>query len=193
MREKVGKHKMRSYYEENISKVIEVRQDVPVYKIQNIKKAKDVRVVHRNKLLKVDQLPVDVFDDGDKTANTRKGKKKENMETKVEQEIEEKEEHLEEEDSDVEEVALVVEHRRRDDGSAGLGEDSLDEVILCQEDSVLQEEAEQDGSTEVPDIVSEESGVAVLFKSNIRHSVGSLSFLVSHHITSKIKKNSRRK
>ena len=115
MREKVGKPKMRSYYEENIFKVIEVRQDVPVYKIQNIRKAKDVRVVHRNKLLKVDQLPVDVFDDGDKTAITRKGKKKENMETKVEREIEEKEEHLEEEDSDVEEVALVVEHRRLDD------------------------------------------------------------------------------
>ena len=165
MREKKGKRKMRSYYEENIFKVIEVRQDVPVYKIQNIKKAKDVRVVHRNKLLKVDQLPVDVFEDGDAIASSRKGKKKkENVETKVERKIEEKEEHLEMDDSDEEEIALVVEHRRLVDGSAGLGEDSSEDVIPYQEDSVLQEEADQDESAEVPDIVTEESGVAVLLE-----------------------------
>ena len=58
----------------------------------------------------------------------------------------------------------MVEHRRLDDGSAGLREDSSEDVIPYQEDSVLQEEADQDESAEVPDIVTEESGVAVLLE-----------------------------
>ena len=164
MREKVGKPKMRSYYEENIFKVVEVRQDVPVYKIQNIKKAKDVRVVHRNKLLKVDQLPVDVFEDGEKTASSGKNKKKDNREIQVKQQLKENEEHQEIEDSDEEEVALVVEHRRLVDGSADV-EDSLEEVHLGQENSIVQDEAVQDSSVDMPDaVVSEEAGVAVLLE-----------------------------
>ena len=63
MRQRTGKRKMRSYYEENIFKVTEVRDNVLVYKIQNLKNAKDVRVVHRNKLLRVEELSLDVFDE----------------------------------------------------------------------------------------------------------------------------------
>jgi hypothetical protein len=118
-REKTGKPKMRSYYEENIFKVVEVRSEVPVYKIQSLKKPKDVRVVHRNKLLKVDELPLDVFDKKDESSKKKKStvkkkkkqKRKENEQGAV-QNIEEIEKYLEGGSESDEEFAVVMEQRR---------------------------------------------------------------------------------
>ena len=65
VREKCGKvkAKLKSYWEENIFVLIEKREGLPVYKIKNIKNSRDTRVVHRNLLLRCDELPTDVFDD----------------------------------------------------------------------------------------------------------------------------------
>ena len=60
-REKGGTGKLRSYWEESIFEVVEKRADAPVYRIRNIHKEKDVRVVHRNLLMQCNQLPEDVF------------------------------------------------------------------------------------------------------------------------------------
>ena len=60
-REKGGTGKLRSYWEESIFEVVEKRVDAPVYRIRNIHKQKDERVVHRNLLMQCNQLPEDVF------------------------------------------------------------------------------------------------------------------------------------
>ena len=61
-RDKEGTGKLRSFWEEAIFVVLEQKKDLPVYKVQNIKKPKDVRVIHRNKIMKCEELPVDIFD-----------------------------------------------------------------------------------------------------------------------------------
>ena len=62
VRERGGTGKLRSFWEETIFTVMEKRENLPVYKIQSLKNCKDVRVVHRNLLMKCDQLPDAVFD-----------------------------------------------------------------------------------------------------------------------------------
>ena len=61
--EKGGTGKLRSFWEEQIFKVVEKRENLPVYKIQSLKNSADTRLIHRNMLMKVDQLPLDVFED----------------------------------------------------------------------------------------------------------------------------------
>ena len=56
-REKGGTGKLQSYWEEAIFKVIEKKENLPVYKIKNINKLKDIRVKHRNLLMKCEELP----------------------------------------------------------------------------------------------------------------------------------------
>ena len=62
-REREGTGKLRSFWEEAIFVVLEQKSDLPVYKVQNIKKPSDVRVIHRNKIMKCKELSLDVFDD----------------------------------------------------------------------------------------------------------------------------------
>ena len=59
--EKGGTGKLRSYWEQKIFKVIEKRENLPVYKIQNINKKSDQRLVHRNMLMLCNELPLDTF------------------------------------------------------------------------------------------------------------------------------------
>ena len=42
-RARLGKKKLRSYWEENIFRVVEVRKDFPVFKVKNLYKTKDIR------------------------------------------------------------------------------------------------------------------------------------------------------
>ena len=82
MREREGKAKMRSYWEENLFKVTEVKKNVPVYTITNVRKSKDVRVVHRNKLMRVNELPMNVFGEGEST-----GKKQKEVQKKAKKQV----------------------------------------------------------------------------------------------------------
>ena len=61
-RERKGKKKLRSYWEEKIFRVVEAREDIPVFKVKNIHNAKDIRVLHRNKLMCVNEIPLDLVD-----------------------------------------------------------------------------------------------------------------------------------
>ena len=65
-REKSESRKLRSYWEEAIFEIMEKRENLPVYVIRNIRKNKDVRVVHRNLLMKCEELPLDTFDKREK-------------------------------------------------------------------------------------------------------------------------------
>ena len=62
MREKGGTGKMRSHWERNLFQVVEKRDDFPVYKVKNVNKGKDICVLHRNMLMKVEELPEDMFE-----------------------------------------------------------------------------------------------------------------------------------
>ena len=61
LRERGGTGKLRSHWEHHIFKVVSQQGDLPVYKVRNKDKPRDVRVLHRNHLLKCDELPTDVF------------------------------------------------------------------------------------------------------------------------------------
>ena len=56
-----GTGKLTSHWEHNIFEVIEKREGVPVFRIRNINKKSDERVVHRNLLMLCNDLPLDVF------------------------------------------------------------------------------------------------------------------------------------
>ena len=71
VRERGGTGKLRSYWEDSLFKVIKQRDQLPVYEIQNVKKSDDVRVVHRNMLMRCNELPVALFEE----KNTGKAKK----------------------------------------------------------------------------------------------------------------------
>ena len=103
---------MQSWYEENLFRVIEKKEGIPVYTIKNIRKSKDVRVLHRNKLLRVNEMPLDVFEevevskkDKEKKKNSKRNKMKETEEREALQEREVST------DSDSEYDLVVVESR----------------------------------------------------------------------------------
>ena len=76
VRERGGTGKLRSYWEEAVSKVVKKREGLPVYEIQNVRKSSDVRVVHRNMLMRCNELPLSVFDDAEKVPRAKKNQKK---------------------------------------------------------------------------------------------------------------------
>ena len=63
VRERGGTQKMKSFWEETLFKVIAKRENIPVYRIQSVKNNSDVRLIHRNLLMKCNELPSDVFDE----------------------------------------------------------------------------------------------------------------------------------
>ena len=101
-----GSGKLRNYWEEKIFKVIEVKENVPVYTIKNTKKSKDVRTIHRNHLMKI-ELPLDIFDENEGKV---KPKRKSNVmpEKKVEDRRPMVEVEVPNEDSDESEMELVL-------------------------------------------------------------------------------------
>ena len=75
LRERGGTGKLRSTWEHQIFEVVRQQGDLPVYHVRNLDKPRDVRVLHRNHLLKCDELPLDVFKD--KPAEEKMEEKKE--------------------------------------------------------------------------------------------------------------------
>ena len=65
LREKEGTGKLRSHWEHHIFEVVNQQGDLPVFKVRNLDKPKDIRVLHRNHLMKCEELPLDVFKEVD--------------------------------------------------------------------------------------------------------------------------------
>ena len=113
-REKGGTGKLKSFWEEAIFEVLEKKEDLPVYKVQNLQKPSDVRVVHRNKIMKCDELPLDTFEDPKqvpvpkkkKAAGAPRKQKQPKQEMEVVQERND-EVYPEESDEETERVVLV--------------------------------------------------------------------------------------
>ena len=78
-RERLTKKKLRSYWERNLFRVVEVRKDLPVFKVKNIHKTKDIRILHRNKLMLVNEIPFDLFEKPESKISTASKKIKQNV------------------------------------------------------------------------------------------------------------------
>ena len=62
MREKGGTGKLRNHWESNIFKVVNKDANLPVYNVKNLHNGRDKRKLHRNMLLRVNELPVELFE-----------------------------------------------------------------------------------------------------------------------------------
>ena len=173
---------MKSYWQESIFKVLEVEDNIPVYKIKNLKKSKDIRTVHRNKLMKVEELALDIFDE-EKVQQKPKTKTTVNKEPPLNKHIEDQKEDSD--DSDVEltfenvameqvedwdtvernEIEIDVDQDQEIETSVGDQENEEEEkmeVIMErnedeQEQEPLSEEAEEEGSGVVEQHTDEET------------------------------------
>ena len=100
IREKGGTGKLRNHWESNIFKVVDKKADCPVYTVENIKMAKDRRILHRNLLFRCNDLPAETFEEEDyhKRDDCRKNKGKERQKNVQRQKKEQ--ENMEEMDSE---------------------------------------------------------------------------------------------
>ena len=62
VKEKGETGKLRNYWESNIFKVIKSNPSLPVYTVKNLHKTRDIRVLHRNLLMRCNELPVEMFE-----------------------------------------------------------------------------------------------------------------------------------
>ena len=99
LRERGGTGKLRSAWEHQIFEVVRQQGDLPVYHVRNLDKARDVRVLHRNHLMKC-ELPLDVFKDEMKKDKTKEPVKKPN-ETQKKRESKKEVEVVQEESNQV--------------------------------------------------------------------------------------------
>ena len=133
---KGGTGKLASYWEHNIFEIIEKKEESPVYRIRNISKKSDVRVVHRNLLMLCNDLPLDVFKEPEEEVKTRRGKQNQGKNVRARQ----------------------TKSNSEDDSS----EDSDDDIVVvhpgevCEDDPVVtvseddEGELAQDNSEEIP-------------------------------------------
>ena len=61
VREKGGTGKLKNYWEQSIFKVVDRDKNLPVYTLKNLNKNSDKRVLHRNLLMKCNDLPLEMF------------------------------------------------------------------------------------------------------------------------------------
>ena len=132
----VGTGKLSSYWEHNIFEVIEKKEDLPVYRIRNINKKSDVRLVHRNLLMLCNDLPLDVFKEPEKKEKTRRVQLKQGGRTRSSQ----SEDVSSDEDSEVDAVVVLP--------SEVIGVENPVIAELMSEES----EPDQDVSDAVPEV-----------------------------------------
>jgi hypothetical protein len=158
VRERGGNGKLRNHWESTIFQVIEKKDDIPVFKVKNLKKGSDVRILHRNLLMKCDDLPLDVFDDEEekRESSPKKAKKKTNLECKEKDKLKEKEDAETRDNEEVEEQedAVMVEiweettedtSRERDEVEFADGEEL---ELENEEENVVELEVQSDRSDE---------------------------------------------
>ena len=75
VQDKGGTAKLRSYWEPTIFEVVRKHEEIPIFEIRNLSKKSDKRIVHRNLLMKNNDLSLELFH-GDGVTE-KKGKKSE--------------------------------------------------------------------------------------------------------------------
>ena len=76
VRARGGTGKLRNHWESTIFQVVEKKDNLPVFKVKNLKKGSDVRVLHRNLLMRCEDLPLDVFEEQGKVKPSMAGQKR---------------------------------------------------------------------------------------------------------------------
>ena len=173
LREKGGTGKLRSYWEHQIFEVLGQQGELPVYSVRSIDKPKDVRVLHRNHLMRCDELPLDVFkeiEDLEKKETEKPVKKKRGVARKDKQLeedlVEDEYDGYEERDEDLE-VQMEFNHEDVRDKDTILLQERASEVVEESDDEVVEETsvvnspiAHDLGATEVVDEEAEENTVS---------------------------------
>ena len=118
MREKGGTGKLRSHWERTVFRILEKKENLPVYVIENVNKKKDKRTVHRNLLMECNSLPPEVFEkekeQGEKgkqeIAKNESGMSKDGKEKEPVRDNEEPREEIDSEDEVLETAEQVLKH-----------------------------------------------------------------------------------
>ena len=71
VRDKAGTGKLTSYWEPNIFEVVKKDKNLPVYTMKNLNKNSDIRVLHRNLIMKCNDLPLVLFQDINQKKKTK--------------------------------------------------------------------------------------------------------------------------
>ena len=80
LREKGGTGKLNSHWERQMFTVMKQQEGLPVYHVQNLRNSRDIRILHRNHLMKCEQLSPEAFEDEEEKEipvkkNTRQNRK----------------------------------------------------------------------------------------------------------------------
>ena len=155
MREKGGTGKLRSHWERSLFTVEEKKNNLPVYKVKNVNNSKDVRVLHRNMLMKAEELPRELFESEVKNSKMTP-RKKETIKKSSQQEESEAEKERED---DVEGIEVRVYQERtpvslEDEGEGTEVPEALESTL---EESVENLEAVMDVVEEVEVLHEEET------------------------------------
>ena len=67
---------MKSHWEHQLFQVVKQQGELPVFQVKSLDNQRDVRVLHRNHLMKCEELPVDVFKEFGKVEEPKTKKKK---------------------------------------------------------------------------------------------------------------------
>ena len=153
-REKGGTGKLKSWWVEAIFKVVEKMDGLPVYKVKNIRKSRDIRVLHRNKLMRCNDLPLNIFKEEEKDVKRNVAKK--SALNKLAPMV------VHSSESDDEDLAIAVyvedsEHSERDQSQLDAVSDVLDDSdAVLQRDEVIQNTVDNDSQDSSEDIAREE-------------------------------------
>ena len=176
LREKGGTGKLRNHWENRIFKVVDKRDDSPVYTCVDVHNPKDKRVLHRNLLLKCNDLPLDVVEDSLSPSKKKTGKV---VKKKVTFDIEKSQADIENEEEEEEEFEIqlykeVVDDpdvvpARNEDCSNSVNDDVIevprDESveIVCESKDVVEIVGEEtnDSEVEVSDVEEHENNYSV--------------------------------
>ena len=123
-----GTGKMRSFWEEAIFRIVEKKANLPVYKIRNVAKENDVRVMHRNLLLRCNDLPLSTFED--KGDNSRAKKKL--VTCKGKRGVSDRHVQIEEAEEESDEDVVLVQEWSQSDSERDLVEEQ-DAVVINEE------------------------------------------------------------
>ena len=115
-----GTGKLKSHWEPNLFEVVKVDENLPVYTLQNVNSKKDRRVLHRNLLMRSNDLPLELFEK-ETVSKLRKQKKQETVSVR--------EEEVEHDGSQTDELSIKITYSGADSvNGRGYSDDIVETV-----------------------------------------------------------------
>ena len=144
VRDKGGTGKLKAFWETSLFVVIKKDEKLPVYTMENLNKRGDKRIVHRNLLMKANDLPVELFLEKieKNPGKFEKKKKKSRSQNKEDSDVE---------DSDVEDSDIEVIISLNETNPVKGGGSRVKDENIHVEDGIHIEENESEDSSEIND------------------------------------------